>query len=72
MGPAGCGFFINTYLVMLSVYINIWTILLLALTTPSYMVPDPDNPTEMVGGRVGACLHSGAMAAAAALVARWR
>ena len=34
---AGCGFFINTYLVMLSVYVNVWVILLLALTD-SYMV----------------------------------
>ncbi|PSC69540.1 Callose synthase 5 [Micractinium conductrix] len=50
---SGCGFFINTYLVMLSVYINIWTILLLALTTPSYMVPDPDNPTEMINVLTG-------------------
>ncbi|KAL4451723.1 hypothetical protein ABPG75_007385 [Micractinium tetrahymenae] len=35
---SGCGFFINTFLVMLSVYVNIWSILVLALTTDSYMV----------------------------------
>lgn len=45
---SGCGFFMNTFLVMLSVYVNIWSILVLALTTNSYMVlfKDPKDPTN--------------------------
>ena len=36
---SGCGFFVNTFLVMLSVYVNIWVILLLALVLgQGYMV----------------------------------
>ena len=35
---SGCGFFMNSFLVMLSVYVNIWVILLMALVCdPGYM-----------------------------------
>jgi hypothetical protein len=37
--PAGPGFYVNTYLVMLSVYANIWVLLLLALTDSQVRLP---------------------------------
>jgi hypothetical protein len=48
--PAGCGFFINTYLVMLSVYVNIWVILLLALTDSYYVWVGTPGVDREVGG----------------------
>lgn len=40
---SGCGFFINTHLVMMSVYVNVWVLLLMALTmNPGYMAWYPD------------------------------
>ena len=57
---SGCGFFINTWLVMLSVYAYIWVVLLMALTVPGYWVyvgPDKSQvrggEDEGGGGRVG-------------------
>lgn len=44
----GCGFFINSWLVMLSVYVNIWVILLMALVTDSGWV--------LAGQQGGCCL----------------
>lgn len=44
---SGPGFFINSYLVMLSVYANIWMITLLALTN-NQILEDPDDPTGTI------------------------
>ena len=49
---AGPGFFVNTYLVLLSVFINIWVLNLLALTNSTAS----NNPYHY--GRHGRHLHS--------------
>jgi len=49
---SGPGFFINSYLVMLSVYANIWMLTLLALTNNQELA-DPNDPTQVISTLTG-------------------
>ena len=49
---SGPGFFINSYLVMLSVYANIWMLTLLALTDNQELA-DPNDPTQVISTLTG-------------------
>ena len=49
---SGPGFFINSYLVMLSVYANMWMLTLLALTD-NQTLPDPNDPTATISTITG-------------------
>ena len=44
---SGPGFFVNSYLVLLSVYANLWMLTMLALTQ-TQILPDPNDPTQTV------------------------
>lgn len=49
---SGPGFFINSYLVLLSVYANIWMLTLLALTN-NQELQDPNDPTQVISTLTG-------------------
>ena len=49
---SGPGFFINSYLVLLSVYANMWMLTLLALTN-NQELQDPNDPTQVISTLTG-------------------
>ena len=49
---SGPGFFINSYLVLLSVYANIWMLTLLALTNNQELA-NPNDPTQVISTLTG-------------------
>jgi 1,3-beta-glucan synthase len=49
---SGPGFFLNTYLVLLSVYANMWMLTMLALTD-TQTLPNPDDPTTTISTITG-------------------
>ena len=49
---SGPGFFVNSYLVLLSVYANLWMLTMLALTG-TQTLPDPDDPLKTISTLTG-------------------
>lgn len=49
---SGPGFFINSYLVLLSVYANLWMLTLLALTN-TQLLPNPEDPLQTISTLTG-------------------
>lgn len=49
---SGPGFFINSYLVLFSVYANLWMLTMLALTN-TQQLPDPNDPLKVVSTLTG-------------------